>query len=537
MKYQGKNIIGQYLGAQSIVRKYLGDVLFWENVSEPEYRADIIATYNVTSTTYSTALVNSLLPMDIEAMWIDGVYNNPSDVEYLGSYKFPTKGEHTVVYKLYDNTPIPNYAFNTVSRLTRIELGDTIKSIGNKAFGYCNNLTSITIPDSVTSIGSAAFEFCSGLAEISIPSSVTTIGDDAFSFCSGLEEVTILDGTTSIGGYAFYNCSKLTSITIPETVTSIGDYAFYACNSLTEINALPTTAPTLNGNAFNKNAFLVLNYPCGSDYSVWIDMIGCADTCAMEEVTDYDILAVYDVASTVSSTLIYAGYPVTTGYNTDNIVTMYIDDIEVEPKNQHRFSTTGEHTVKYKLVDNTSIASYAFDGCSGLTSIDIPDSVTSIDINAFYRCSNLTSITIPDSVTSISDNTFNDCSGLTSINLGNGVTSIGESAFSKCSSLTSIDIPDSVTSIDINAFQSCGGVTSITLGSGITSIGIRAFDGCNKLSTITCKATKAPEIASNSFKNVMENGILYYPSGSNYSSWMKTSSYYLGYYNWTSESF
>ncbi len=189
----------------------------------------------------------------------------------------------------------------------------------------------------------------------------------------------------------------------------------------------------------------------------------------------------------------------------------------------------------------TSIGDNAFSGCSGLTSITIPNSVTSIGNNAFRDCSGLTSITIPNSVTSIGDNAFSGCSGLTSITIPNSVTSIGYSpflgctnlnsivvesgnsvydsrnncnaiietstntviqgcmntlipnsvtaigdyAFSGCSGLTSITIPNSVTSIGDGAFRNCSGLTSITIPNSVTSIGNNAFRDCSGLTSIT----------------------------------------------------
>ena len=103
----------------------------------------------------------------------------------------------------------------------------------------------------------------------------------------------------------------------------------------------------------------------------------------------------------------------------------------------------------------TSIGEGAFSGCSGLTSVTIPNSVTSIGGSAFQSCSGLTSVTIPSSVTSIGQSAFSYCSGLTSVTIPNSVTSIGNSAFSRCSGLTSVTIPNSVTSIGQSAFSDC----------------------------------------------------------------------------------
>jgi hypothetical protein len=101
-------------------------------------------------------------------------------------------------------------------------------------------------------------------------------------------------------------------------------------------------------------------------------------------------------------------------------------------------------------------------GNTTVTSVTIPDSVTSIRDFAFGYCTNLTSITIPDSVTSIGDIAFANCTNLTSVTIGNSVTSIGKAAFS-FTSLTSVTIPDSVTSIGEDAFYGCTNLTSATL--------------------------------------------------------------------------
>ena len=144
---------------------------------------------------------------------------------------------------------------------------------------------------------------------------------------------------------------------------------------------------------------------------------------------------------------------------------------------------TDSDGTKHKVV---GLGNQIFNNCKGLTSITIPDSVTSIEHGAFSNCTSLTSITIPNSVTSIGQSAFND-SGLTSITIPNSVTSIGDNVFSRCNNLESITIPDSVTSIEYAAFYSCTGLTSITIPDSITSIGNSAFDSCRKLASVTYK--------------------------------------------------
>ena len=132
----------------------------------------------------------------------------------------------------------------------------------------------------------------------------------------------------------------------------------------------------------------------------------------------------------------------------------------------------------YYCTFNDRLGDYAFYGCSRLTNLILPSSVTEIGGAAFRGCSGLTNLTIPSSITSIAESTFRGCSGLTSLTIPSSVTEIGESAFNGCSGLTNLTIPSSVTKIGYYAFRGCSGLTSLTIPSSVTWIGGYAFSGC-----------------------------------------------------------
>ena len=339
-------------------------------------------------------------------------------VTNIGNYAFFQCTNLTSITIANSVTSIGEEAFFLCQALTSIAIPNSVTSIGEFAFSDCSGLTSITIPNSVTSIGGQAFAGCKALTSIAIPNSVTSIGDGAFSSCSGLTSITIPNSVTSIGERAFCDCSKLTSITIPNSVTSIGEYAFRDCSGLTSIT-IPNSVTSIGKAAFLNAGLISITIP--------------------NSVTNIGICVFYG-CSALSSIIVEEGNVKYDSRDNCNAI--------IETK-----SNTLIAGCKKTVIPNsvTSIGSYAFYGCSSLTSIAIPNSVTSIVDYAFAECSGLTSITIPNSVTSIGNRAFYSCSWLASITIGNSVMSIGNEAFAH-SELTSISIPNSVTSIGYRAF-------------------------------------------------------------------------------------
>ncbi len=235
-------------------------------------------------------------------------------------------------------------------------------------------------------------------------------------------EYIIPDSVTSIGEQAFFACKGLTSVTIPNSVTSIGERAFLLSGLIS----------VTIGNSVNSIGKLAFN-ECSRLDSIIVE----------NGNTKYDSRENCNaIIETATNTLVVG--------------------------------------CKYTVIPDSviSIGDDAFSGCSGLTSINIPDCVTSIGARAFGY-SDLTSMAIGNSVTSIGECAFSGCSGLAYVTIGDSVISIGELAFRECWRLTSIIIPSSVTSIGECAFSGCSGLTSIRVEDGNTTYDSR--NNCNAI--------------------------------------------------------
>ena len=339
-------------------------------------------------------------------------------------------------------TKIGDNAFR-FSKIKSIELPPSLTEIGYSAFYFCSKLTEVNVPNSVTKLGYSAFVGCSSLQNVSLGSGITTVPDSAFNRCSKLKTVSFGGTITSIGEYAFNECTSLV-IDIPNTVTSLGEYSFYECKSITAIT-IPSGVTSI---------------------PEW-----CFGVCT----------------GLISMTL------------HDNIVEI----------GSYAFEGTGITTIT--LPSKLTYISRSLFAYSKIESISIPSSVTYIGNFAFEGCSNLTSISIPDTVVDgIGQGAFKECSNLASVRLPSNLEIIERETFYYAFKLKSITIPSSVTNINEEAFFESG-LTSISIPSSVAYIEYNAFAQCWDLATASIAGKGGAWI----WKIVQRNGVTITPSLSN----------------------
>ena len=395
-------------------------------------------------------------------------------------------------------TEIPSYVFYGCAGLTgtlRLPVGLT--KINSSAFNGCTGLTgTLEFPMTLTTISSSAFYNCKGFTgDLVIPNSVTSLGGSAFQGCSGFDgTLTLSEGLKSISSYAFYNCSGIVGeLVIPDTVTSyIDSNAFYgmkgltslvigsgvttlyspfsSCTSLETITFTGLTAPTISSSPFSGMTSLKTIYvPAGliADYVAKFSTYVPKTARILALDADEEFLIIDNVLMSYQG----AGGDVVIPENVTSIAA-------------YAFSGCTEVTSITIHDGVTSIGNRAFQGCTSMTQIDLPDGIETIGEYMFSGCSSLENLVIPDSVTSIGLYAFQGCTGLTSLDTGNGVVTIGNYAFTGCSGLIDVVIGDSVTTIGQYAFQNCSALTTLEIGANVQTIECYAFYRCTKLQAV-----------------------------------------------------
>ncbi len=482
--YYNKNTDGQTVAVtfkDSNYGSYTGDVVIPETVTNEgvAYAVTSIGDYafylcsELTSITIADGVTNIGYGSFGGCTAIKSIYL-PDNIEQIGSYAF-WKCQGLTSVDLGNNLKnIDECAFVFCYNLVSISIPGSVTSIGTEAFYDCRNLKEIhisdikswcgiqfashyanplygsdggllyiddaplyeiEIPHGVTSIADYAF-LNTSITDITIPASVTTIGQEAFSGCLSLKqihisdikswlgikfvssagnplysghgllyidntplyEIEIPDGVTSISDNAFCGAS-ITGVTIPGSVTTIGNSSFSGCENLQKV-IMNEGISQINGNALSYCSKLLSIEIPASVTNITTSAFACDENLISinVNVNNQDYMSVDGVL-----------------YNKDMTI------LHTCPG-----GITGEFSIPNGVAE---ICFSAFNGCS-LTSINIPNSVTSIGSGAFCYCSNLTSVTIPNGVELIASYTFGYCQGLKSITIGSGVKEIDMAAFS-----------------------------------------------------------------------------------------------------------
>ena len=462
----------------------------------------------------------------------------PATVRSIGSHAFIYCNALTTVTFAEGSQlkSIGNNAFwgseHLYPRFKEIKIPDSVETIGNGAFRHCQNLERITLPSALQTLSNGTFYGCAALSEVTFPASLKTIEKSAFGYCRNLSEVKLPASLTTIQSYVFNGCSALKTV-------------FYD-GSLAQWNHI-----TANKDADNDADKDVLGYSCPSlvtgDYTAQFISVK-DDPFAYPPPKTVTITKYTGTESTVILPSTISSWPVTKigedALKDNTTITSVTIPASVTEIGSNAFAgCTNLTSVHYAgdwsnltiqsgnpavqdaanaplfdfefTLDNTAaiVTNYKYNGAAA--DVTIPSRyqgkpVTTIGHAAFFN-SAVTSVTIPDSVTSISDDAFVNCPQLTNISIPNSVTFIGFSAFSSCTRLKSITLPSSLSFISGSLFSGCSQLTTIHIPVSVTSIGSYAFDGCPSSMTVTYSGSKTQwddDITKGSHNDVLENNLI-----------------------------
>lgn len=486
-------------------------------------------------------------------------------------------------------TSIGSYAFGDCSALADVDMPAGLQKIEYCAFSTCTKLKSIRIPAGVTDIGSGAFTECTALEamyfEGNAPATMTGILSDVnssvFRFYYKAESTGFVE---NLNGYQTEPLYRISIDTASGGSLSVGtvtganlDSTWVETGATVNLNALPDAGMQLKGGSLKYNNGL--DHPItGTSFSMPADEVKVSAEFMPAASTTYRV----DVETMIGGSI---------AINLTNAAPDEIINLTISPDQGKQLK---EGTLKYTFngakytINGTSfvmpaggvsisaefetcdytfdvstgtikgytgaggdivipsaingvrvkvIAANAFKGCTTITSVIVPEGVTSIGNGAFDECRNMTAITIPDGVVSIGDNAFTDCNSLESVTFPDSVTSMGVGVFYYCYDLTSVKLPAGITEIPGSTFIYCDSLTDVSIPDSITSIGEGAFDRCESLRSIRipagvdniknnafayCKSLELAIFTGNAptsfgtdvFKDVSENFKILYPSGS-----------------------
>ena len=432
-------------------------------------------------------------------------------------------------------TTIGPAAFAGTKGMTSVTIPDTVTTIDEEAFTNCSGLTSVTLPKKLETLAKGAFYSCSSLTSISLPHNFAHIGEGAFEGCSSLKTVEFGDSITAIGNDAFKNCYKLQSITIPDTVNYVGHRAFYGCSGLTNVvfstsvvfigegvvsqcSSLKTVtflgdAPHFDEKAFFEKTIKVLYL---ADNTTWTEEVcqNYSGTVIWLAVPDLSYVNGGSCGENVrwwlkddGTMIIYGSGDMATyiGWYEDKAVKKLVVEQGVTSISEQAFRY-GKITSVVLPESVTTIGNQAFMDCKSLETVTMSSSVVKVGKQAFdntpwaanlpagptylgkvlyiYKEDGATQYTVRDGTYSISDSAFKGNTTLKSVVLPQDLQYIHDQAFYGCTALESIVIPDSVQYINGHTFYCCTSLKNVTIGSGVKDIGLYAFYGCSAIQTL-----------------------------------------------------
>lgn len=412
-------------------------------------------------------------------------------------------------------------------KFKEIKIPDSVETIGNGAFRHCQNLERITLPSALQTLSNGTFYGCAALSEVTFPASLKTIEKSAFGYCRNLSEVKLPASLTTIQSYVFNGCSALKTVSYDG---SLAQWNHITANKDADNDAdkdvLGYSCPSLVTDDYTAQFILVMDdaYPPPKTVTI-TKYTGTESTVILPStINSWPVTKIGEDAFQDNTTITSVTIPANVteiGSNAfagcTNLTSVnYAGDwsnLTIQSGNPAVQDAANEQLFDFDFIlNNTAVIVTRYNGTAA--DVTIPSRyqgkpVTTIGHAAFFN-SAVTSVTIPDSVTSISDDAFVNCPQLTNISIPNSVTYIGFFAFGSCTSLKSITLPSSLSSISGALFSGCSQLTTIHIPVSVTSIGNNAFVDCPSLMTVTYPGSKTQwdDITKGSNSDVLENHLI-----------------------------